>query len=199
MRLRLLTSPLRWPRPAVSANMRYHQTLSGHALRRCSSAAERDRRGSGCWVPPAPRRASLIQEGSWLASAPWKPRKDALVPAAVWSSPQRTRAAGAGLLAARILAGHACGWEGHFRDRTVANSARPGCTVPCRDEISHWAHRPPARETHRSSRHAELRPATTREEKTLRKTDFNFPNRTPTQTVSLIPTPRLYTKVRTSL
>ena len=30
-------------------------------------------------------------------------------------------------------------------------------------------------------------------------TDFDFPNQTPTQTVSLIPTPRLYTKVRTSL
>ena len=31
------------------------------------------------------------------------------------------------------------------------------------------------------------------------KTDVDFPNQTPTQTVSLIPTPRLYTKVRTSL
>ena len=30
-------------------------------------------------------------------------------------------------------------------------------------------------------------------------TDFVFPNQTPTQTVSLIPTPRLYTKDRTSL
>eukprot|EP00964_Phaeocystis_antarctica_P040049 scaffold22892_cov85-Phaeocystis_antarctica.AAC.2 len=31
------------------------------------------------------------------------------------------------------------------------------------------------------------------------QTDVDFPNQTPTQTVSLIPTPRLYTKVRTSL
>ena len=30
-------------------------------------------------------------------------------------------------------------------------------------------------------------------------TEFVFPNQTPTQTVSLIPTPRLYTKDRTSL
>ena len=31
------------------------------------------------------------------------------------------------------------------------------------------------------------------------KTDVDFPNQTPTQTVSLIPTPRLYTEDRTSL
>ena len=31
------------------------------------------------------------------------------------------------------------------------------------------------------------------------KADFDFPNQTPTQTASLIPTPRSYTEVRTSL
>ena len=32
LRLRRLTSPLRWPRSAVSAKMRHHQRLSGYAL-----------------------------------------------------------------------------------------------------------------------------------------------------------------------
>ena len=93
---------------------------------------------AGCLLhPDVHGRAFLIQEVSWLASAPWKPRKEALVPAAVWSSPQRTRAAGAGLLAARILAGHVCGREGHFCDRTVANSARPRehCALQRRDQF----------------------------------------------------------------
>ena len=45
------------PRPAVSAKMRHHQRLSGHALAPQFSCVERDCRGSGCWVPTAPRRA----------------------------------------------------------------------------------------------------------------------------------------------
>ena len=42
-----VTCLLRWLRPAVTAKMRHHQRLQGHALRRCSAGVERDCRRSG--------------------------------------------------------------------------------------------------------------------------------------------------------
>jgi hypothetical protein len=55
-----LTCPLRWARPAVTAKMRHHQRLQGHALRRCSAGVERDCRISVLWTPPATQTCTVV-------------------------------------------------------------------------------------------------------------------------------------------
>ena len=90
--------------------------------------------------------------------------------------------------------------------RSGVRRAVPTCTArrlrpppPCpsrshtRAQATHGGHQRRHPELHAAARCDD---AARREDKDLPQTHFVFPNQTPTQTVSLIPTPRLYTKDR---
>ena len=80
---------------------------------------------------------------------------------------------------------------------TTARRLRPPPPCPSRShtraQATHGGHQRRHPELHAAARCDD---AARREDKDLPQTHFVFPNQTPTQTVSLIPTPRLYTKDR---
>ena len=86
-------------------------------------------------IPGVHGRSCLIPERSWLANAPWRPRKGALIPAVLWSSPRKSCRAGC-LRGEGLSWPDACGREGDLRGHTVANCAWPGCTLRRRDDCT---------------------------------------------------------------
>ena len=67
---------------------------------RCAAAERVCARMLNIWyldaycIPGVHDSSCLIPERSWLANAPWRPRKGALIPAALWSSPRKSCRAG---------------------------------------------------------------------------------------------------------
>ena len=86
-------------------------------------------------IPGVHDSSCLIPERSWLANAPWRPRKGALIPAVLWSSPRKSCRAGC-LRGEGLSWPDACGREGDLRGHTVANCAWPGCTLRRRDDCT---------------------------------------------------------------
>ena len=89
------------------------------------------------------------------------------------------------------------------RNPTTARRLRPPPPCPSRShtraQATHGGHQRRHPELHAAARCDDAATRLGVKKKIYGPTDFVFSNQTPTQTVSLIPTPRLYTKDRTSL